>query len=111
MTSKISWWSRASTEQKLAQIDGGIECGMTAKQIAKNLRVKTAQSIYHLGNLHGRHFPTTPQEKGRRGFGKLAQASGILTARRWRIPDSEISSAFTIFSADAETPMFDEVPA
>lgn len=28
-----SWWNRATTEQRLAQIAGGIECGLTAAQI------------------------------------------------------------------------------
>lgn len=29
-----SWWHRATPAQRLAQIDGGIECGMTARQVA-----------------------------------------------------------------------------
>lgn len=29
-----NWWSNASAEQRLAQIDGGIECGLSAREIA-----------------------------------------------------------------------------
>lgn len=28
------WWFHATAEQRLAQIDGGIECGLTGSQIA-----------------------------------------------------------------------------
>ena len=112
MTSKISWWSRASTKQKLAQIDGGISLGMTAKQVAKNVRVDAASTVQAFANRHGRHFPTTPQERGRRGFAKMVQTHGIANARRWGVPDSEISSAFTIFDAPpSDRPFIDEVLA
>ena len=36
----MSWWDKATTEQRLAQIDGGIECGMNAAQIAFNCGIK-----------------------------------------------------------------------
>lgn len=109
MTGKSSWWSRASTEQKLAQIDGGIECGMTAKQIARVLRVDAVSTVSAFAGRHGRHFPTSPQEKGRRGFSKMGQTNGIATARRWGVPDSEIANAFSIFAHEAEPSVFDEV--
>jgi hypothetical protein len=62
-----TWWERASTKQRLAQIDGGIECGMTSAEVAKNC----GAAIYTNGNAvlscahqHGRHFPNVKTAAG-----------------------------------------------
>lgn len=62
------WWYGASVEQRLAQVDGGIECGMTAKQIAMNC----GAGIYHerdsgvsaFARKHGRYFGSDNAHKG-----------------------------------------------
>lgn len=55
-----TWWHRASTEQKLAQIDGGIECGMTARQVGlasgRGLNV-AGWAVASVARRHGRAFP------------------------------------------------------
>lgn len=58
MTAPRSWWSSASTAEKLAQLDGGIECGMTAAQIALNCGAPSAMAVYHIAHSNGRRFPT-----------------------------------------------------
>ena len=115
MTGKSSWWSRASTEQKLAQIDGGISLGMTAKQVAMCLRVDTqnkAETVNAFAYRNGRRFPTTKREALRRWGNATGKTNGINSARRAGKPDYEIVSAFSIFGdAPTETSLFDEVPA
>lgn len=51
----MSFWENATTEQKLAQIDGGIECGMNAPQIAMNCAA-TVNQILGFSGYHGRRF-------------------------------------------------------
>lgn len=108
MTSKISWWSRASTEQKLAQIDGGIECGMSGRFIAMNVGT-TRAAVLEFGRRHGRRFIARASAANNRWAGRI---SGVERARRLGKMDCEITSAFTIFDdLPAERPFIDEVPA
>jgi len=55
------WWYRASIEQRLAQIDGGVECGLTARQVAMvsgvDMDRHPAQVVASFAIKHGRHFP------------------------------------------------------
>jgi len=105
---KPSWWSRASQEQKLAQIDGGIECGVSAKHIAMNVGASVS-AIHEYGRRHGRKFNGKPTTAQNRIAGSIA---GLGNARRLGKPDCEIASAFSIFGDEAEDqPMFDEVAA
>jgi hypothetical protein len=66
-STKSSWWHNATTEQRLAQIDGGLECGMTARQVALASRVpegeRTIVSSY--ARSHGRQFPAETGERER----------------------------------------------
>lgn len=55
-STKSSWWHNATTEQRLAQIDGGIECGMTSTQIAMASRT-SRNVIGAYASAHGRVFP------------------------------------------------------
>ena len=79
----MSFWDTATTEQKLAQIDGGIECGMNASQIAFNcgLRAteKTPAAILLRGFAvtHGRDFSHV-------GVGKMGFTARQNTAHRMR---------------------------
>lgn len=52
----MTFWNTATQEQKLAQIDGGIECGMNSTQIAMNCGT---DRIIVIGFAHhrGRKFP------------------------------------------------------
>ncbi|OOG75571.1 hypothetical protein B0E45_01180 [Sinorhizobium sp. A49] len=107
-TNEKSWWSRASREQKLAQIDGGIECGMSARHIAVNLGATTS-AVHEYGRRNGRRFTGTNTRKQQSRAGSIA---GLGNARRLGKPDCEIASAFSIFGDfHSEKPMFDEVPA
>lgn len=57
-----SWWHRATPAQRLAQIDGGIECGMTVNQVAlasgigrgalMNFAVRNERSFPKRGSTH-----------------------------------------------------------
>lgn len=51
----MSFWENATQEQKLAQIDGGIECGMNATQIAINCGT-TTEGLRKFGRYHDRSF-------------------------------------------------------
>lgn len=106
MGSKSSWWSRASKDQKLAQIDGGIDCGIAAKHIAMNLGA-TASAVHEFGRRHGRKFSGKNTAAQLRFAGSIA---GIKAARRVGKPDCEIVTAFSIFGDEVDAqPMFDEV--
>jgi hypothetical protein len=93
MTHKISWWSRASTEQKLAQIDGGIDCGMSARHIATNVGA-TREAITIFGHRHGRKFVAKTTSSQNRRAGVLG---GLVNARQSGKPDFEMNGAFQIF--------------
>ncbi len=64
----MSWWDQASVEQRLAQIDGGIECGLSARFVAIASGCSDAKSRYisAFARDHGRHFP----------FGRAASHGG-----------------------------------
>lgn len=57
------WWYRASREQKLAQIDGGIECGLTAREVAicsgidPDTTGRHGRTVHGYASNHGRRFP------------------------------------------------------
>ncbi|WP_421591126.1 hypothetical protein [Shinella sp. M27] len=108
MTGKSSWWSRASTEQKLAQIDGGIECLMSARHIAMNLGAER-EEVLSFGAYHGRRFKSRNTVAAARRAGAIG---GMVKARQCGKPDYEMVAAFDIFGAgQSERPMFDEVLA
>ena len=50
-----TFWQTATQEQKLAQIDGGIECGMNARQVGTNCGAMR-DHVLRFAQLHGRHF-------------------------------------------------------
>lgn len=53
---KEGWWHNASVEQRLAQIDGGIECGLTAGQVAM-VSGSTPGAVGSFAIFYGRKFP------------------------------------------------------
>jgi hypothetical protein len=67
----MSWWNTATQAQKLAQIDGGIECGLTARQIAiaSGMDEAEAVSVRWFANNHLRSIPhKTRFNSGRRPY-------------------------------------------
>lgn len=53
---KSEWWYSASQAQKLAQIDGGLECGMTATQVAM-VSGTVSGTVQGFAQKHDRSFP------------------------------------------------------
>lgn len=51
-----TWWDRASEDEKLGQIDAGIELGMTARQVGINVGA-TKETIHSFARYRGRNFP------------------------------------------------------
>ena len=110
-----TWWERASTEDRLAQIDGGIECGMTAKQISLCVGASAGHdggTLRAFATRYGRNFPSTYEKRKRAGqvSGRLGgQTGGIMSARLRGRADYEISSAFEIFGPrEASQNLFEE---
>lgn len=106
----MSWWSKATTEQRLAQIDGGIECGMSANHIGMNCGT-SASTCGAFGRNHGRSFPN---KNGR--FTKQAKDTAyILSSRRAAEltgkSETQQPAAFAIFGKSS-TPkhLFDASP-
>lgn len=57
----MSWWDRASRDERLAQIDAGIELGMSAHQVAMNCGCvydgdKKGALLDKFARYYGRHF-------------------------------------------------------
>ncbi|MDK4720100.1 hypothetical protein PH552_12170 [Rhizobium sp. CNPSo 3968] len=107
----MSFWEKSTDKQKLAQIDGGIECRLTIRQIAMNCGT-TRAALSHFARKHGRTFPTqspstsySMKSSARRG-GRVA---AIIAARTARVPNVLMNDAFSIFGvgADREPAIFD----
>lgn len=58
-TGVTRWWKDASDSERLAQIDGGQECGMTVRQIAMNLRLNSSTGYRMLRNYMQRFDRST----------------------------------------------------
>ncbi|WP_426126279.1 hypothetical protein [Pararhizobium sp. PWRC1-1] len=96
-----TWWERASTKQRLAQIDGGIECGMNSAQVAKNC----GAAIYTNGNAvlscahqNGRSFPNIKSAAGLARIKRAASRNSIFGRVHQEINSPD---AFTIFGGEA----------
>lgn len=59
----MGWWQNATTEQRLEQVKGCIECGMTCKAASITLGV-TYGALSSFAEYHGLRFA-----RGRRGYG------------------------------------------
>jgi len=108
----MSYWETASPEQKLAQIDGAIECLMTAKQCAMNVKTEPHRVVY-FAKIHGRHF-TRDTEALRRRFLDRMETGTIrsLINRAERYHSSPVNSALAkIFpDEDRRGMLFDSHP-
>jgi len=88
----MSWWDKASDEQRLAQIDGGIECQMSRGQVATNLGT-TFKSIRNFCIKNGRDF----SKSSNAGNHKIYHTLSIVNARRKGAPNTAMRDAFNIF--------------
>lgn len=89
-----TWWDRATREQRLAQIDGAIECGMTARQFLAAIGEINAstQRIDCVGKFAA--------YRGRSFNGKSFNQTRILSVKARREhhhEEIEIPGAFSIF--------------
>ena len=73
-STETSWWQNATTEQRLAQIDGGLECGMTSGQVAVASRT-SAHNIRQMAVRYGRHFPSIGKQTTGHRLRKIASDS------------------------------------
>ncbi len=96
-----TWWERATTRQRLAQIDGGIECGMSSGQVAKNC----GAPIYTNGNAvlscaqqHGRSFPNI---KTAAGLARIKRAAARTSFYGRAHQEINSPDAFSIFGGEA----------
>lgn len=90
----MSFWQHASTQQRLAQIDGSIEVGMTMRQTAMNLGT-TVHRIDYFSSKHGRHFNRHRLTESASEIGRK-----VMT-RKKGTPEVFHSSAFEIFPSRA----------
>ncbi|MDO9417000.1 hypothetical protein [Pararhizobium sp.] len=110
-----AWWNRASTEERLKQIDAGIELRMTARQIAMNLRVSPYDAnpkqspIDSFAKYHGRRFRGDLPNVARRARVENGKASLVKRAPWLERAGTDVHGAFSIFEAEAPQPMFDEL--
>ena len=111
----MSFWSKASTEQRLAQIDGAIELGMTSKQVAKNCGVHY-QVLLDFARQNGRHFSRNSEEAVRKRRLSMAirteignHVSARLTYERAGFDPSNLAGA-RLFPNDRSTNLFDPTP-
>lgn len=80
----MSFWNLATTAQKLAQIDAGIELGMTSAQVAMNCGCYADAHRDHgfrvrvFAQAHGRRFPAGMSTYGRQ---RLAEAARFIQMR------------------------------
>lgn len=62
------WWYRATDEQRIAQIKGGVDCGMSAPQIAVCVGANSGRTITDFASRHSI---------------KLANPRGLAAKRQW----------------------------
>ena len=102
-----SWWHRATQEQRLAQIDGGIRCGMTANQVGMNVGAK-GQVVQNFAQQFGRKFNGTSV-----GLKRASEVGAHISRRRlaekygWTIADNVDAK---IFASEAQESLFDPRP-
>lgn len=72
------WWYRASRSQRMAQIEGAIECGLTQAQAA---RLLGAASKRTLGNWCNYHRITWTPWAANKTAGQNATSCRIVTSR------------------------------
>jgi hypothetical protein len=95
----MSFWEKSTDEQKLAQIDGGIECNLTIRQIAMNCGA-TSPAVAYFGRKHGRSFPA--KYSSHAACKRAISVRTIITSRAARVPNLLMKDAFSIFGTDGD---------
>ncbi len=96
-----SFWQHASTQQRLAQIDGAISVGMTMRQTAMNLGT-TRGAIEYFTIKHGRSFAPNSTV----GTEASKKINRLTVARKHGAPNVLMTDAFEIFPSRAKTAEF-----
>jgi len=99
----MTWWDHASVEQRLAQINGGIECGLTARQIGLCVGARPSQ-VHAVAINGGLHIP-----RGQHPGARRSKQMGELKRAYWQ-GEREINRAPTV-SARVIDDDFDEAAA
>jgi hypothetical protein len=89
----MTFWKTATKEQKLSQIDGGIECGMSARQIGLNLGT-SRDNVIAFANGNGRSFPRTSIRPA-----QSVKAMAHAMKRKLVDDNTKMPEAFDIFGA------------
>ncbi|TWB61665.1 hypothetical protein FBZ98_1011010 [Rhizobium sp. ERR 922] len=100
----MSFWEKSTDEQKLAQIDGGIELGMTVRQIATNCGT-TRSALSYFGRKNGRVFPAKTSAIALAiagGAARGGKVAAIIAARSARVPNVYMKDAFFIFDGTGD---------
>lgn len=94
----MSFWKSASEEQKMAQVLGGIECGMTDKQIGMCLQISRS-TIGGFIVSHGIKRNSQEEVERLRSLGgrMSGKTAGILKMRKLNSAEINRSDAFRIF--------------
>jgi len=104
----MTFWKTATKDQRLAQIDGGIECGLSAADIAVMMGTNS-DNIRRFALYHGRSLRNDYEAKKRNGH-KGGIVGGIVNARRMKKPETSQPSAFSIFESPSDPGLFDRHP-
>lgn len=81
----MTWWKKAAPAQRLAQIDGALECGIAARIVARLLGAE-ADEVVSFAHQNGRKFGR-PKEglAKRRTYARTSGTGPVFdTARRSR---------------------------
>jgi hypothetical protein len=112
----MSFWRKATVEQKLAQIDGAIELGMTSVQCARNCGASTDMAVRNFAGRHGRNFPRTGEQARRKISEAQRKASPAAShgsmRRNWERAGFQTANAPSarIFQDNHSHSLFDPVP-
>lgn len=111
----MTYWTKSTTAQKLVQINGAIECGMTATQCAMNLRT-TKGAILGFMNKHGLSYASskeTIRAAQSRAGKKYGAHIGLNNLKRYADKTGyNVANSPTarIFPADGPDKLFDDHP-
>jgi hypothetical protein len=100
----MSFWQHASTQQRLAQIDGAISVGMTMRQTAMNLGTYK-QNIADFAHKHGRSFAgysVTQQNVSSDNMRNVAHLGRMAQHRNSGREETDLPNAFEIFPSRAK---------